>query len=275
MARARNIKPGFFKNEVLGTADPFVSLLFAGLWTLADKSGILEDRPLRIKAELFPYRDNFDINGYLTVLEREGFIHRYEADELKLIQIVTFSEHQHPHHTEATSKYPSYSYICEKSVRQPLINGCTQYDSLNTDSLNTDSLLSSAAKKTADAETETETELQSACKKTWDSYSIAFFNRYGTEPVRNATVNSQVKQFVKRIGYAESPDIASWFLSHTDAFYVRGGHKFGLLAKDCEKLRTEWATGRRMNGQKARQVERIGGMADTVNEILNERQARL
>ncbi len=77
MARARNIKPSFFTNELLGTEDPMVSLTFAGLWCLADKEGILEDRPLRIKAELFPYRENLDVNGYLTVLQRLGFIHRY------------------------------------------------------------------------------------------------------------------------------------------------------------------------------------------------------
>ena len=48
MARARNIKPALFKNEVLGVADPIATLLFIGLWTLADRRGILEDRPLQI-----------------------------------------------------------------------------------------------------------------------------------------------------------------------------------------------------------------------------------
>lgn len=141
MARARNIKPGLFKNEVLGTLDPFVTLLFAGLWTLADKSGILEDRPLRIKAELFPYRDGFDINGYLTVLEREGFIHRYEHAGIKLLQIAKFREHQNPHHTEKDSIYPDYSTTCDLTVNSPLNNGCPPADSLNTDSLIPDSLI--------------------------------------------------------------------------------------------------------------------------------------
>ena len=135
MARARNIKPGFFKNEDLGTADPFVSLLFAGLWTLADKAGILEDRPLRIKAELFPYRDCFDINGYLTVLVSFNLIHRYEVDGVKLIQIENFVKHQNPHHTDRDSEYPSYSDSCRKSVKQPLINGDAPADSLIPSSL--------------------------------------------------------------------------------------------------------------------------------------------
>lgn len=140
MARARNIKPGLFKNEVLGTQDPYITLLFVGLWTLADKSGILEDRPLRIKAELFPYREGFDINGYLTVLERDGFIHRYEHAGIKLLQIAKFKEHQNPHHTEKDSIYPDYSTTCKLSVKQPLNNGITPADSLNTDSLIPDSL---------------------------------------------------------------------------------------------------------------------------------------
>ena len=88
MARARNIKPAIFKNELLGVADPFITLLFESLWCLADREGRLEDRPLRIKAETFPYRENMDINGYLTELARMGFIVRYVVDGAPLIQIV-------------------------------------------------------------------------------------------------------------------------------------------------------------------------------------------
>lgn len=130
LARSRNIKPGFFKNEQLGTADPYVSLLFAGLWTLADKSGRLEDRPLRIKAELFPYRENFDINGYLTALVTLGFLHRYKTDGISLIQIINFNKHQNPHHTEKESEYPEYSDSCCLTVIDALNNCPTPADSL-------------------------------------------------------------------------------------------------------------------------------------------------
>lgn len=106
MARARNIKPAFFTNELLGTEDPMISLTFAGLWCLADKMGILEDRPLRIKAELFPYRDSLDVNGYLTVLARLGFIVRYENEGRRFIQVCNFRKHQSPHHTEKAKGFP-------------------------------------------------------------------------------------------------------------------------------------------------------------------------
>ena len=49
MARSRNIKPGFFKNEDLLDLPYEYRLLFVGLWTLADREGYLEDRPKRIR----------------------------------------------------------------------------------------------------------------------------------------------------------------------------------------------------------------------------------
>ena len=137
MARARNIKPSFFTNEVLGTLDPIICLLFSGLWCLADKEGILEDRPLRIKAELFPYRDGLDINGYLTVLERHEFIVRYVVDGKGYIQVVNFDKHQHPHHTEKPKGFPKPQ---AKQSLTPLDNGCTPSDSLIPDSLIPDSV---------------------------------------------------------------------------------------------------------------------------------------
>jgi hypothetical protein len=106
MARARNIKPALFKNELLGVSDPYVTLLFLSLWMLADREGRLEDRPLRIKAETFPYREGLDINGYLTELQRMGFIVRYMVADMALIQIVNFKKHQTPHNTEKASDLP-------------------------------------------------------------------------------------------------------------------------------------------------------------------------
>jgi hypothetical protein len=149
VARARNIKPGFFTNEVLGVLDPIIGLTFIGLWCLADKEGRLEDRPLRIKAELFPYRYPLDVNGDLTVLEREGFIDRYEVDGVGYIQVVNFHKHQSPHHTEKAKGYPQKPLQRKEkqtlTVKQPLDNGeyqvRTRSDSLIPDSLIPDSLI--------------------------------------------------------------------------------------------------------------------------------------
>lgn len=115
MARARNIKPALFKNEVLGVADPMLTLLFEGLWLLADREGRLEDRPLRIKGELFPYRDSLDMDGMLNWLAESGFIARYGVSGKRYIEIDNFVKHQNPHRNEPESVIPSVSEGCSAS----------------------------------------------------------------------------------------------------------------------------------------------------------------
>jgi hypothetical protein len=105
MARARNIKPGFFTNDRLVDLSFETRLLFIGLWTLADREGRLEDRPKKIKMELFP-ADSIEVDEKLSELEKSGFIRRYTVKELKCIQVVNWSKHQAPHHTERASTVP-------------------------------------------------------------------------------------------------------------------------------------------------------------------------
>ena len=106
MARSRNIKPSFFKNEMLARCEHGTRLLFIGLWGLADREGRLEDRPMRIKAELFPY-ESVDVDTWLDDLQREGFIHRYNIEKHEYIQIVNFKKHQNPHIKEQASTIPA------------------------------------------------------------------------------------------------------------------------------------------------------------------------
>lgn len=108
MARTRNIKPSFFKNENLAELDPLARLLFAGLWTIADKEGRLEDRPKRIKAEILPYDDcgTAQVHGWLQDLHERNFILRYEIDGNGYISVPSWAKHQRPHHKELDSEIP-------------------------------------------------------------------------------------------------------------------------------------------------------------------------
>jgi len=133
--RSRNIKPSFFKNELLSELDAYGRLLFIGLWCLADKQGLLELRPKRIKAEIFPYEEH-DVNGYLTVMERLGFIQTLTDGTNQYLLILNFKKHQHPHNTETTLLPDVKSLkLFEKldngeiTVKQPLDNGDKRADS--------------------------------------------------------------------------------------------------------------------------------------------------
>lgn len=98
--------PGFFQNEILIELHPLTRLLFAGLWTIADREGRLEDRPKRIKMALLP-ADDHDVDSALTELHHAGFITRYATNDGNYIQINKFLKYQKPHVREAASEIPA------------------------------------------------------------------------------------------------------------------------------------------------------------------------
>ena len=120
----------------------------------------------------------------------------------------------------------------------------------------------------------TETELQAACRATWAAYSAAYAKRYGTAPVRNASVSSRIKQFVQRIGYDESPAVAGYFVdSVTEPFVLRKVHDVGLLLSGAEGYRTQWASGRTAGAQPNRQEAQESRNRAVANEWLQQQGA--
>jgi hypothetical protein len=136
--RSRNIKPGFFRNELLATLPMATRLLFIGLWQEADREGRFEYRPRRLQAEIFPYNPDVDIEAGVHQLARLGFLHIYKVEnwDCPIGQIVNFKKHQTPHHTEKQSTLPACSNF---TVSSPLTHGEYPSDSLIPDSLIPDS----------------------------------------------------------------------------------------------------------------------------------------
>jgi len=111
---------------------------------------------------------------------------------------------------------------------------------------------------------------ESNTRATWDAYSAAYHARYGVDPVRNASVNGKLAQFVKRIGAQESPLVAGFYLRSNKATYVRDKHAVGWLLKDAETLRTEWVTGRQGTDTEARQADRTAATGNVFRELIEE-----
>jgi hypothetical protein len=139
--RARNLKPGFFKNEDLASLDALARLLFEGLWCLSDREGRLQDRPLRIKAEVLPY-ESCDCDALLAQLTDKGFIRRYEADGRRCIEVVNFKEHQKPHPHEPETELPAPPQDVLNHDKSLHDTRCLSYSSssLNASSLNAECL---------------------------------------------------------------------------------------------------------------------------------------
>lgn len=122
MARARLLKPGFFENEHLAELPFEARLLFAGLWTIADRRGRLEDRPKRIKAVIFPYDEGLLIDDFLAQLATAGFIERYQVNGQNFIWIPTFETHQRPNINEPESVLPPSPNEQGSPNDQPMID---------------------------------------------------------------------------------------------------------------------------------------------------------
>lgn len=137
MPRARNIKPGFFENEFIGELPGDIQILFIGLWTQADKEGVVEYRPAKLRKALFGFRKDITdeiFNRYITVLERldnGSMLSRTVCNKNQYIIINNFLDHQSPHHTEKKGKLPPLKALLEArdrdlTVKTPLENGENQ-----------------------------------------------------------------------------------------------------------------------------------------------------
>lgn len=106
--RSRIIKPGFFTDEKIVSLRPEERLLFIGLWCHADREGRLKNRPNQIRLDVFPGTE-VDVRSGLDALAGAGLICRYRAEDIDIIQVANFTEHQRPHHREPDSILPAYT----------------------------------------------------------------------------------------------------------------------------------------------------------------------
>lgn len=132
MARSRNIKPGFFTNDELAECSPLARILFAGLWTIADKEGRLDDRPKKIKAMVLPF-DDADCDVLLQQLHNHKFINRYQVNGDSYIQVSNWKKHQNPHCKEAASEIPE-PVENDKSTGQEQCNDEKEEDKKDSES---------------------------------------------------------------------------------------------------------------------------------------------
>ena len=108
----------------------------------------------------------------------------------------------------------------------------------------------------------------------WEVYTKAYANRYGVDPVRNRKVNSQIAQLVERLGTAEAPQVAEYYLTHRHSLYVSAKHCVDLLLRDAEKLRTEWATGTQGTHTQAQMADKTQTNANSFAPLIAAAEQR-
>ncbi len=108
MARARNIKPGFFESEDPAKVGYPQRLLWIALWTLADREGRLEYRPATFKKYAFGFDAVTveEVRDWVSELASVNLIDIYNVGSTQVIQVVNFHKHQRPHKFDPPSIYP-------------------------------------------------------------------------------------------------------------------------------------------------------------------------
>lgn len=113
---------------------------------------------------------------------------------------------------ETVKPLPAKSENPSPRARKTLVRGevnprfdLTEITTKNTTEITTENYICVTAQPPASGATTPipkpqETPLREACRKTWEAYKNGYWERYGVDPVRNAKVSSQIKQFVERVG---------------------------------------------------------------------------
>ena len=96
MARIRTIKPEFPQSESMGRVSREARLCFILLWTICDDSGRTRASSRMLASLLYPYDDdaNKRIDGWLSELEKENCIVRYEIEGNTYLEVCNWLIHQ-------------------------------------------------------------------------------------------------------------------------------------------------------------------------------------
>ena len=89
----------------------------------------------------------------------------------------------------------------------------------------------------------------------WQAYKQAYLQRYGIEPLRNAKIFGQIKNFIAMVGEKDAPHIAAYYVTHNRALYVQKAHDIGTLLMNAQVITKDYYTGYQTTGITAKWAE--------------------
>lgn len=280
MARIRTIKPEFFTSDDIVSMSPLARLFYVSLWCEADREGRLAWNVRTLKMRYLP-GDDIEIESVAAELVERGLVVLYSHEGKTYAHIPTFAEHQVINNKERPSTLPD-PMACEAIdapfTRESGVQG-ERKGKEGKGTEGTEQLCAGVLPLTPAENLPVPIKPRSTAKpkepaptsQIWDAYRQAYAQRYGVDPVRNAKVNGQLAQLLQRLGAEEAVAVAAWFVWHNDRWYVSKMHAVDCLLRDCEKLRTEWATGKTMTQRQASEADRrqaTGSMAQSLADKL-------
>jgi len=265
MARIRSIKPELWSDQKIATLSHSCALFFIGLWNFCDDEGKCENSPKQLSLRMPIFRPE-NVRLWIGSLSAHGLLQ--VSSDSAWLRVTNWSHQKidRPRLPKVKAEDIQWLDVGHSTKPRESSSSIRRKDRIGSDRIGSGSDVVTAPPKAV--ATPSDLALNS---EIWKAYSEAYFMRYGTEPVRNASVNSQIKQIGQRLG-KESPDVVRFFVSHNNAFYVRGLHKVGMCLADCESIRTQWATGTTVTNRQAQQAD---DGATTLSQLQRVREGKL
>lgn len=256
MARIRSIKPDFWRDDkIAALKNQRAGFFFIGLWNFADDEGKFKLNPKALSLQMPIFRSK-DILTYIRDLSELGLIQISVCSGWGLVTNWHHQRIDRPILPKVKAEEIQWLPVGHSWNGRESSTSTRRKDRIGKDQdrIGKDSHEGREGEVKA-LETSKARSAPVDSKPTWEAYSKAYHQRHGVLPTRNARVNSQLAQFLKRVPLEEAPEIAEFYVFHNRAFYVQKSHPVGLMLQDAESLRTEWLTGKQVTVTEARGAE--------------------
>jgi len=280
MARIRTIKPEFCTSAQVAECSRNARLLFVLMWMYCDDNGVHPASAKQLRMECFPGDDDMTapaVQALVDELIEQGLLREYENSGARFWHVSGW-KHQRidkpqpgkyplptdPNSSPITGAPPNHSGNAPRTLPP---------EGKGKEGKGEEGIRGERIGSVATAAPPPRPPAERPPPKTdaiWRAYSDEYHAVYGADPVRNAKVNAQLGNIVDRIGAEDAPLVAAWFVRHRKRWYVEKGHSVECLQKDCEQLRTEWATGRRSTSTAALQADRTQQTGDVFAKLIAE-----
>lgn len=281
MSRIRTIKPQFWRDEkIAGLKNKLAGYFFIALWNVADDEGKFQLSPRALSLECPIFRSK-EIVGYLSELSGAGLIlesacsqwglivnwhhQRINKPQVPKVKLSDIQWVKRP--SSVNGILPSVNATCMYSIGERKERNGIEW---NARAPTGGVLLEKTVKEVTSITPSGDGPIKAPrgfTNESWLAYKNAYKERYGTEPVRNATVSGQLANFVKRVGSELAPKVIEFYVWHPGAFYVKNVHQVRFALADAEKLVTEYKTKKFVSAKKAAESESNADYATLIQDI--------
>jgi hypothetical protein len=100
----------------------------------------------------------------------------------------------------------------------------------------------------------------------FEAYALAYEQRYGCQPIRNAAVNSAAKKIYEQVGQ-EAMALVQHYVGMNKRWYLEKAHSLQACLGDLQAVRTAFVTGKTMTNTRAQELDKEQSFREVIYGI--------